>query len=173
MTDTSGEYSRAAVYMTQLSHICASSNITSSSLQNQRSSSLLNLRAEFRNTIYAAVLGNWEIRFGKGQHSSIIVRSTSDKASHAWARPKNLLALTATSRRLWVDTRFLIFELNEFRGCTDHMVDAWSGRLLKKRQLERIERVRMMLVGGDWDYTKGKPKKSLALWYRNSGYSVG
>jgi hypothetical protein len=74
---------------------------------------------------------------------------------------------------LWVDTRFLIFELNEFRGCTDHMVDAWSGRLLKKRQLERIERVRMMLVGGDWDYTKGKPKKSLALWYRNSGYSVG
>jgi hypothetical protein len=123
----------------------------------QPQSPFLRLSGELRNKIYGHLFSGLEIRRSyikdEWPRHTVYYRRTDDSKGHWKSLPKHSTGLSSVCRQLHLETRYLVFSLdNEFSGqdkwCLHQLLDS-----LSEEQRKRIKRLRVILdrTNMQWD----------------------
>jgi hypothetical protein len=114
--------------------------------QNQRTSPLLRLPAELRNSIYEYALSSFKVDIWAPTDNIEVFYK--DAAGKLYGAP-HFQALTTTCLQIYNETKLLPIALSEFRGHPEHVA-----LFLARQHFEasRIQRLRLFVSEGDQDF---------------------
>ncbi|KAF1946258.1 hypothetical protein EJ02DRAFT_248378 [Clathrospora elynae] len=125
------------------------------SLRNRRESPLVRVPAEIRNKIYGYALGGLEFHIKRSDHEGKWFRAkrlaiaTRPIDADRQELPKfdpELLALTATCRQIYIETKLLPLAANEFIGSLNYLKSLVSGCIIDSTRLLFIEKLRIYVT---------------------------